>query len=100
VLVTGLIANFILDMWPSYIQEDTSYIFDIFILLMMNLLPLLLRSNLWCGSFLLKLLHHIATVILRRFEKSDLLDEVLPLMAIVDKSSLFDSELSLLEFHS
>jgi hypothetical protein len=29
-----------------------------------------------------------------------LLDEDLPLMAMVDKSSLFDSELSSLEFHS
>jgi hypothetical protein len=65
VLVIGLVPNFILDMWP-YIQEDTSCIFDLFILLMMNLLPLLLRSNLWCGSSLIKLLHYIATVILRR----------------------------------
>jgi hypothetical protein len=32
--------------------------------------------------------------------KSDLLDEVLPLMAMVAKSSLFNSELSSLEFHS
>jgi hypothetical protein len=29
-----------------------------------------LRSNLWCGSSLLKLLHHIATVILRRLHLS------------------------------
>jgi hypothetical protein len=32
--------------------------------------------------------------------KSDLLDEALPLMAMVAKSSLSDSELSSLEFHS
>jgi hypothetical protein len=38
-----------------------------------------------------------------RFEnlgKRDLLDEALPLMAMVAKSSLSDSELSTLEFHS
>jgi hypothetical protein len=33
-------------------------------------------------------------------EKSDLLDEALSLMAMVAKSSLFDLELSSLEFHS
>jgi hypothetical protein len=32
--------------------------------------------------------------------KRDLLDETLPLMAMVDKSSLSDSELSSLEFYS
>jgi hypothetical protein len=32
--------------------------------------------------------------------KSDLLDEVFPLIAMVATSSLFDSELSSLEFHS
>jgi hypothetical protein len=32
--------------------------------------------------------------------KSDLLDEALPLMAMVAKSSLFDSKLSSLEFYS
>jgi hypothetical protein len=32
--------------------------------------------------------------------KSDLLDEVLPLIAMVVSSSLFDSELSSLKFHS
>jgi hypothetical protein len=32
--------------------------------------------------------------------KSDLLDEVLPLIAMVATSLLFDSELSSLEFHS
>jgi hypothetical protein len=35
-----------------------------------------------------------------RLGKSDLLDEHLPLMAMVAKSSLSDSELSSLEFHS
>jgi hypothetical protein len=39
-------------------------------------------------------------VCLGRFEKSDLLDEALPLMALVAKSSLSDSEFSSLEFHS
>jgi hypothetical protein len=39
-------------------------------------------------------------VCLGRFRKSDLLDEVLPLIAMVAKSSLYDSELSSLEFHS
>jgi hypothetical protein len=58
------VANSTLDMWPSCIEQDTSCIFNIFILLMMNLLPLLLRSNLCCSSSLLKFLHHIATVIL------------------------------------
>jgi hypothetical protein len=32
--------------------------------------------------------------------KSDLLDEILPLIAMVVSSSLFDSELSSLKFHS
>jgi hypothetical protein len=66
VLVTVLVTNSTLDVWPSCIQEDTSFIFNPFILLMLNLLLWLLRSNLWCGSSLLKLLHYIATVILRR----------------------------------
>jgi hypothetical protein len=39
-------------------------------------------------------------VCLKRFGKSDLLDEALPLMAMVAKLSLSDSELSPLEFHS
>jgi hypothetical protein len=38
--------------------------------------------------------------VLGRFGKSDLLDEALPLMVMVAKSSLFNSELSSLEFHS
>jgi hypothetical protein len=39
-------------------------------------------------------------VFLERLEKSDLLDEDSPLMAMVAKPSLFDSELSSLKFHS
>jgi hypothetical protein len=39
-------------------------------------------------------------VYLGRLRKSDLLDEDLPLMAMVVKLSLSDSELSSLEFHS
>jgi hypothetical protein len=39
-------------------------------------------------------------VCLERLGKSDLLDKDLPMMAMVAKSSLFDSELSSLEFHS
>jgi hypothetical protein len=42
----------------------------------------------------------IRHVCLGRIGKSDLLDEVLPLMVMVATSSLFDSELSSLEFHS
>jgi hypothetical protein len=39
-------------------------------------------------------------VCFERLGKSDLLDEVLPLIAMVATSSLSDSELSSLEFHS
>jgi hypothetical protein len=39
-------------------------------------------------------------VFLERLEKSDLLDEDFPLMAMVAKSSLSDLELSSLEFYS
>jgi hypothetical protein len=38
--------------------------------------------------------------VLGQFGKSDLLDESLTLMVMVAKSSLFNSELSSLEFHS
>jgi hypothetical protein len=38
-------------------------------------------------------------VCLERLEKSDLLDEDSPFMAMVAKSSLSDSKLSSLEFH-
>jgi hypothetical protein len=68
-LVTGLVANSTLDMWAPCIQEGASCIFNFFIhkisffLLVMKLLSLLLRSGV--QSSLLKLLHHIATVILR-----------------------------------
>jgi hypothetical protein len=41
VLLTGLVANSTLDMWPSCIQVGTSCIFNLFILLVM------LRGNLW-----------------------------------------------------
>jgi hypothetical protein len=75
-LVTSLVANSTPDVWPSYIQEDTSCIFYLFILLILNLLLCLLRSNIWCGSSLLKLLHHIAMVILRRLHFSLLLQLV------------------------
>jgi hypothetical protein len=70
------VANSTLDVWLSCIQQDTSYIFYLFILRMLNLLIWLLRINLWCHSFLLKLLHHIATVILRRLHFSLLLQFV------------------------
>jgi hypothetical protein len=39
-------------------------------------------------------------VCFENFGKSDLLDEALPLMAMVAKSSLTDFKLSSLEFHS
>jgi hypothetical protein len=47
-------------------------------------------------------LHYFAMrhVCFKRFGKTDLLDEVFSLMAIVAKSSLSDLELSSLEFHS
>jgi hypothetical protein len=51
-------------------SSDTPSIFNLFILLMLSLLLWLLRSNLCCSSSLLKLLHHIATVILRRLHFS------------------------------
>jgi hypothetical protein len=70
VLITGLVANSTLDMCPSRIQVGTSCIFNLFILLVM------LRGNLWCDSSLLKLIHHIAMVILRRLHLSLLLQLV------------------------
>jgi hypothetical protein len=81
-VVIGLVANFTLDVWHPYIQVDTSFIFNLFIhrvllfLLVMNLLALLLRSNLWCGSSLLMFFHHIAMIILRRLHLSLLLQLV------------------------
>jgi hypothetical protein len=76
VLVTIFVSNSTRDMWPSCIQENTSCIFYLFILFILNLLIWRLRSNLWCGFSLLKLLHHIATVILRRLHFSLLLQLV------------------------
>jgi hypothetical protein len=38
VLITIFIANFVLDMWPPCIQEDTSCIFYFLIILILNLL--------------------------------------------------------------
>jgi hypothetical protein len=52
----------------------------------MNLLPLLLRVNLWCDSSLLKLLHHIAMVILRRLHLSLLLQLVYFKFKLLDLS--------------
>jgi hypothetical protein len=76
VIVTIFVSNFTLDMWTSYIQEDNSCIFYLFILLILNLLFWRLRSNLLCGLFLLKLLHHITMVILSRLHFSLLLQLV------------------------
>jgi hypothetical protein len=70
VLVTGLVANFTFDMWSSCIKVGTSCIFNLFILLVM------LRGTLWCGSSLLKLIHHIVMVIFRRLHLSLLLQLV------------------------
>jgi hypothetical protein len=47
VLVTIFVANPTLDVWPFCIQEDTPYIFYLFILLILNFLLWRLRSNLW-----------------------------------------------------
>jgi hypothetical protein len=38
VLIIIFVANSTLDMWSTYIQEDTPYIFYFFILLILNLL--------------------------------------------------------------
>jgi hypothetical protein len=91
-LVTGLVANSTLDMWHFYIQEDTSCILYRLILLMLNLLLSLLRSILWCGSFLFKLLHHIATVILRWLHFS------LPFQIVYFKFKLLDFSLEIIIF--
>jgi hypothetical protein len=76
VLVTIFVPNPTFDMWPSCIQEDTPYIFHLFILLILSLLLGWLRSSFWCGFSLLKLLYHIVTVILRRLHFSLLLQLV------------------------
>jgi hypothetical protein len=73
VLVTIFVSNYTLDMWASFIQEDTPCTFHFFIPLLLNLLLWWLRNNLWCGFSLLKLLHHIVMVILRRLHFSLLL---------------------------
>jgi hypothetical protein len=70
-------------MCPPCIQVHTPCIFNLFIhrvpllLLVMNWLVLLLRSNLGCVCSLLKLLHYISMVILRRLHFSLLLQLVL-----------------------
>jgi hypothetical protein len=93
-LVTGLVANFTLDMWAPCIQEGASCIFNFFIhkisffLLVMKLLSLLLRSGV--QSSLLKLLHHIATVILRSLHLS------LPLQLIHFKFKSLDFSLQVI----
>jgi hypothetical protein len=72
ILVTALVANAIFDMWRPWIQEYTSCIFNLFInigplfFLVMSKLELILRSKFRRGSSLVKLIHHISTVILRR----------------------------------
>jgi hypothetical protein len=76
VLVTIFVANFTLDMWLPCIQEDTPCILYLFIPLLLNLLLWWLRGNLWCGFFLLRLLHHIVMVILRMLHFSLLLQLV------------------------
>jgi hypothetical protein len=81
-LVTSLVANSTFDVWPPCIQVGTPCIFNLFIHralvfhLVMNFLILMLRSNIWCGSSLLKLLHHIVKVILSRLHFSLLLQLV------------------------
>jgi hypothetical protein len=71
VLVTTLVANAILDVGSSCIQEYTPCIFTLFIniasflFIVMSRLLLMLRSKLRYGSSLLKLTHHISTIILR-----------------------------------
>jgi hypothetical protein len=66
VLVTIFVSNSTLDMCHSCIQEGTPCIFHFFIPLLLNMLLCWLRGNLWCGFSLLKTLHHIVMVILRR----------------------------------
>jgi hypothetical protein len=73
-------------MWPSCIQEDTPCIFYLFILLLLNLLLWWLRSNLWCDFSLLKLLHHIVTVILKRLHFSLLIQLVHFMFKLLDFS--------------
>jgi hypothetical protein len=103
VLVTIFVSNSTLNMWPSCIQEDTSCIFYLFILLILNLPLWRLRSNLWCGFSLLKVLHHIATVILRRLHFSLILQLVHFMFKLLDFSLqviIFLSNLILTSFHT
>jgi hypothetical protein len=71
VLVTTFVTNAIFDVWPSCIQEDTSCVLNLlinvcpFFLLVINMPLLLLQSKLGHSFSLLKLIHHISTVILR-----------------------------------
>jgi hypothetical protein len=102
-LATIFVSNSTLDMWHSCIQEDTSCIFYLFILLILNLLHWRLRSNLWCGFSLLKLLHHIAMVILRMLHFSLLLQLVHLKFNLLDFSLqviIFLSNLIITSFHS
>jgi hypothetical protein len=71
VLFIGFVANPTFDLLPLCIQVGTHCILNLFIhsvlfFLVMNLLALMLRSNLRCGYSFLKLLHHISMIILRR----------------------------------
>jgi hypothetical protein len=103
VLVTIFVSNLTLDMWPSCIQEYTSCKFYLSILLILNLLLWRLRNNLWCGFFLVKLLHHIATVILRRLRFSLLLQLVHFKFKLLDFSLqviIFLSNLIVTSFHT
>jgi hypothetical protein len=103
VLVTIFVSNSTLDMWPSCIQEDTSCIFYLFILLILNFLLWRLRNNLWYGFFLLKLLHHIAMIILRRLHSSLLLQLVHFMFKLLDFSLqviIFLSNLIITSFHT
>jgi hypothetical protein len=75
-LVTGLVAYPTLNVWPLCILVGTPCIFNLFIhgfpcfLLVMIFLALMLGSNLRSGYSLLKLLHHISMIILRRLHLS------------------------------
>jgi hypothetical protein len=103
VLVTLFVSNSTLDMWPFGIQEDTSCIFYLFIILILNLLLWRLRSNLWCVFSFLKLLHHIATVILSRLHFSLLLQLIHFKFKLLDFSLqviIFLSNLIVTSFHT
>jgi hypothetical protein len=95
VLVIVFVSNSTLDRWPSCILY-------LFILLILNLLLWRLRSNLWCSFSLLKLLHHIATVILSRLHFSLLLQLVHFKFKLLDFSLqviIFLSNLIITSFH-